>query len=158
MDDKKLDSSFERWLKRARGRGLFAGLDYDVALTLAFSAFSAGVVTGSRDIAERLPDHIKAIVSPPPRVMVDELRDSPFRIGSEGKMCCLTVDGETDEHLEALHKFAERLGFLRNQGRPKVGVAFYHVFESTRVRALELGAVFVPAQEQAEARAKRRDE
>jgi hypothetical protein len=83
-------------------------------------------------------------------IMVDELRPYPaardrcFRAGA----CHLTTDGALDE----LHAFAARLGLRRAWFQPHPSAPHYDLTAGRRAHAIELGAVFVPAREQAKAR------
>jgi hypothetical protein len=92
-----------------------------------------------------------------PVIMVDEFQrwggpaPRPFHYGSSH----LTVDGESDEHLAALHAFALRIGLRRSWFQDK-NVPHYDVTESMRRRALVAGAIFVSAADQARARIDRR--
>jgi hypothetical protein len=85
----------------------------------------------------------------PPRVYVDELMT--WGVWRYGESCHMTCSD-----LGTLHRFAERLGLKRawfqNHVRPEL--AHYDLTASKRRKALELGAVFVPAMEQARARRK----
>ena len=91
--------------------------------------------------------------------MVDELVSYPharhrcFRAGA----CHLTVDGSTPEHLAALHTFAARIGMKRAWFQDHRLAPHYDLTKSKRERALQLGAVFVSALEQARARIARRE-
>lgn len=81
-------------------------------------------------------------------VRVDELRVwpgawGPFRRGS----CHLMADTE-----EELHAFAERLGLRREWYQDHPLHPHYDLVPSRRTRALELGAVFVTAMDQARVR------
>ena len=64
----------------------------------------------------------------------------------------MTVDGLSDEHLEALHTFARRLGMKRAWFQNHRLAPHYDLTGSKRERALELGAAFVPAMDQARVR------
>lgn len=82
-------------------------------------------------------------------IMVDELKVwptawGPFRAGS----CHLTTDGTVDE----LHAFAARLGLRRSWFQHNPLAPHYDLVQSKRELALELGAVFVTARDQAKAR------
>lgn len=81
-------------------------------------------------------------------VKVDEFRIwAPTRIRCfKAGSCHLTADS-----VEELHEFALRLGLRRDWFQPK-STPHYDLTESRRTKALELGAVFVPAKEQALAR------
>lgn len=79
-------------------------------------------------------------------VMVDELRQWPtqircFKPGS----CHLTTDGELDE----LHAFAKQLGLRRAWFQEHAIAPHYDLTIKKREKAIELGAVFVSAREQA---------
>jgi hypothetical protein len=84
------------------------------------------------------------------KIMVDELAPTPnaearcFRAGS----CHLTIDGP----IEALHHFARRLGLRRSWFQEHRVHPHYDLTAQKRAKALELGATFVPAKEQAKAR------
>lgn len=87
------------------------------------------------------------------RIMVDELRifpsaKRPFHLGS----CHLTVDGP----LIALHAFAIRIGMKRRWFQDHRIAAHYDLTPGRRVRAVALGAVEVPALEQARQRRRAR--
>lgn len=85
-------------------------------------------------------------------VYVDEERDYPLsmikgRARRYGRRWChLTADS-----VEELHEFAARIGMRRSwfQGH---GTPHYDMVPRRRERALEAGAVFVPAREQARKR------
>lgn len=85
-------------------------------------------------------------------IMVDELRmwlprqPRPFHEGS----CHLTSDGP--RMLYDLHAFAKRLGLKRGWFQDRASWPHYDLTPARRVKALELGAVFVPAKEQARVR------
>lgn len=86
-------------------------------------------------------------------VYVDELRQWPtnircFKAGS----CHLTADT-----VEELHVFAKRIGMRRSWFQPKSS-PHYDLTPSRRERAIALGAVFVPAKEQARKRLKAKRE
>lgn len=84
-------------------------------------------------------------------IMVDELRTwmppttvpRVFRAGS----CHLTTDGSVEE----LHAFARQLGLRRGWFQDGT-TPHYDLTAPRRARALEQGAVFVPARDQARAR------
>jgi hypothetical protein len=87
-------------------------------------------------------------------IMVDEIirwphAKPPFRMGS----CHLTTDSDD---LVELHAFARALGLRREWFQP-VSSPHYDLTPARRMRALELGAVFVPAREQARARVKKKN-
>lgn len=91
-----------------------------------------------------------------PKVMVDEVRRwpharGPFRLGA----CHLTVDGDSPEHLDALHAVAARIGLSRRAYQPR-STPHYDLTRGMRAKAVEAGAVMVPAKEQAAARLARR--
>ena len=80
-------------------------------------------------------------------VYVDEIQTWPttircFRAGS----CHLMADD-----LDELHAFAARLGMRREWFQP-ASSPHYDLTPKRRAKALELGAVFVPAREQARRR------
>ena len=83
-------------------------------------------------------------------IMVDELRVWPgpkprcFLRGS----CHLTTDGDADE----LHAFAAKCGLRREWFQDHPRAAHYDLTPRRRERALAIGAVFVPAREQARRR------
>lgn len=80
-------------------------------------------------------------------VYVDELVRWPTRIGCfQNGACHLTADSP-----EELHAFAKRLGMKRAWFQDKV-TPHYDLTPTRRERALELGAVFVPAKVQARRR------
>ena len=79
-------------------------------------------------------------------IMVDELKDylpAPGRMA--GRWCHLTTDGD----LEDLHEFAQSIGLKREWFQEHPRVPHYDLRPSKRERALEAGAVFVSAREQA---------
>lgn len=90
-----------------------------------------------------------------PIVMVDEIQQwggkPPFHRGS----CHLTVDGETPEHIAALHEFAAIIGLKRAWFQPR-STPHYDLTPSKRRAAIRAGARPVPAFDQARARIKRR--
>lgn len=92
-----------------------------------------------------------------PIIMVDELVPYPnaklriFRAGS----CHLTVDGDSPEHMTALHAFADLIGCKREWFQPKSS-PHYDLTGSKRRAALRRGAVFVGCMAQARARIERR--
>lgn len=82
-------------------------------------------------------------------IMVDELRrypgaKPPFNRGS----CHLTTDGDID----ALHAFAGKIGLQRAWFQPHPLAPHYDLTPSMRERAMQSGATFVPARQQAIAR------
>lgn len=87
-------------------------------------------------------------------VMVDELKVWPharhrcFKAGSAH----LTVDGALDE----LHAFAARLGLRRAWFQDHVLAPHYDLSPAKHALALRLGALLVPAREQALRRVERR--
>jgi len=86
--------------------------------------------------------------------MVDELQRPPrtrHQCFADGA-CHLTTDGD----LEQLHDFAERLGLKRAWFQPHPLHPHYDLTATKRLKALALGAVFVPAREQAAARLRAR--
>lgn len=100
------------------------------------------------------------------RIMVDELQDAtPYptsghaaRVFGKGrKFCHLMVD--FDEHgqrdIEALHALADSIGMKRSWYQA-TSSPHYDLTPSKRLLALAMGAVFVPAKEQARARLERR--
>lgn len=90
-------------------------------------------------------------------IMVDELKmwlprqPRPFHEGS----CHLTSDGPNA--IDELHAFARKLGLKRGWFQERSSWPHYDLTPARRVKALELGAVFVPAKEQARARTTIRD-
>lgn len=81
-------------------------------------------------------------------VRVDEVRVWPtyiqcFRAGS----CHLTADS-----LDELHAFARAIGVRRGWFQGKSAVPHYDLTPARRERAIDAGAVFVPAREQARMR------
>lgn len=58
--------------------------------------------------------------------------------------------------LDELHDFARRIGMKRAWFQDHISMPHYDLVWSRRVRALELGAVFVPARQQARARVEKR--
>ena len=81
-------------------------------------------------------------------VYVDEIQTWPtaircFKAGS----CHLTCDGDVRE----LHEFAKKIGMKREWYQMK-STPHYDLTPRRRERALEAGAVFVPAKEQARER------
>jgi len=92
-----------------------------------------------------------------PIVMVDELRVWPnargiFRAGS----CHLTVNGESEAHIDALHRFAASIGMKRAWFQDHRLAPHYDLVRSRRDAALRAGAVEVDALTQARARIERR--
>lgn len=90
------------------------------------------------------------------KVMVDEIRQwpharGPFKRGS----CHLTVNGETDEHLAALHDLAGRIGLKRSWFQNK-RTPHYDLTPNKREEAIAAGAVEVDAMTQARDRLIRR--
>src|SRR5690606_17890862 len=81
-------------------------------------------------------------------VMVDELRPWPtkvrcFKAGS----CHLTATS-----LDELHAFAKRLGLKREWFQDHVLAPHYDLTVKMRAKALSMGAIMVPAREQARQR------
>lgn len=98
------------------------------------------------------------LAAPPPparpRVMVDELTSWPGAV--RGRLSChMTVDGDGEKQLEALHLVAASIGLRREwfQAGPP---AHYDLTLSKREAALRAGAEYVPAKEQALERVLRR--
>lgn len=90
-------------------------------------------------------------------IMVDDLQVWPhatgiFRAGS----CHLTVDGESPEHIEALHAFAKRIGLKRSWYQDHLLAPHYDLVKAKRDAALAEGAVYVHAIAQARQRQARR--
>jgi len=83
-------------------------------------------------------------------VMVDELKPYlyPNQRVPPGYWCHLTCDGDVEE----LHRFAKRIGCRRSWFQDHPGHPHYDLTSGRRTRALQLGAVFVPAKEQARRR------
>lgn len=80
--------------------------------------------------------------------MVDELRRWPTRIRCFKEGACHLTASTEDE----LHAFAERLGLRREWFQPHWSAPHYDLTGPKRAQAVKLGAVFVPAREQARAR------
>lgn len=88
-------------------------------------------------------------------MMVDELVLFPTRLRCFARGSCHLT---TDEGLDALHAFAARIGMRRAWFQDHPIAPHYDLTAARRNAALELGAVFVPAKEQARARSRvRRD-
>ena len=88
-----------------------------------------------------------------PVVMVDELAKWPHAKGPfRGGACHLTVDGETPEHLAALHTLADRIGLRREWFQPHRVHPHYDLTPAKRTAAILAGAVEVDAMTQARAR------
>lgn len=89
------------------------------------------------------------LVGEPMTVMVDELRRWPGEKPRcfEGGSCHLTCDGD----LEELHAFAKRLQLRKSWFRDG-RVPHYDLTTGRRAAALNMGAAFVPAKEQARQR------
>lgn len=91
-------------------------------------------------------------------IMVDELHVWPnakhrcFKKGS----CHLTVNGDSDEHMAALHAFAKTIGMKRSWFQPHRLAPHYDLTPSRRADAVSKGAVEVSAVDQAIARRERR--
>lgn len=84
-------------------------------------------------------------------VMVDELRVWPTKIRCfKGGSAHLTADS-----IGELHAFAKRLRLSRSWFQP-LSHPHYDLTPMNRERALDIGALFVPAKEQARARVKAR--
>lgn len=88
------------------------------------------------------------------RIVVDELQKWPTKLATfKDGSCHLMV--EPNEHgqldLETLHKFAARIGMRKSwfQSPPKASWPHYDLNASKRGLAIRMGAVFVPAREQA---------
>jgi len=80
-------------------------------------------------------------------VYVDEIHAWPTTIRCfRGGSCHLTADS-----LSELFAFADKLGLRRSWYQPK-STPHFDLTPKRRARALELGAVFVPAKEQARKR------
>jgi hypothetical protein len=90
-------------------------------------------------------------------VMVDDLRRWGTGRGVfKGRPSChLTVNGSTPEHLESLHRVAQRAGLERRwfQASPPASTPHYDLTEGKRAAALGNGAVYVTARDQAAMRA-----
>lgn len=89
-------------------------------------------------------------------IMVDELRGWPGRCQEKlfggGRLSChLTCEGD----LAALHAFAERIGLKREWFQDHPSAPHYDLTARMRARALQAGATFVPARDQAIARRKK---
>ena len=96
-------------------------------------------------------------------VMVDELQPcAPFApkgqasrvFGKEKSFCHMTVDGD----VELLHEVASKIGLRRAWFQDSPSAPHYDLTPSRREAALQAGAVFVPAREQAKARIAKRNE
>jgi len=88
-------------------------------------------------------------------IMVDELVVHPNAWGPfRGGSCHLTTDGSIEE----LHAFAKRLGMRRSWFQEHPVTPHYDLVPARRSRALVLGAVYVPAREQARRRRERRSD
>jgi len=80
-------------------------------------------------------------------LVVDELLPRPtakhkcLRAGS----CHMMANGYTDAHLDALHKFAERIGLRRSYFQPHRIAPHYDLTKGRREAALRAGAVEVMA-------------
>jgi hypothetical protein len=78
-------------------------------------------------------------------IVVDELVPRPtaklriFRAGS----CHLMANGYSDQHLDALHKFAARIGLQRRWYQPHKIAPHYDLTIGKRARAVAAGAVEV---------------
>lgn len=88
-----------------------------------------------------------------PVVMVDQVilyanARPPFHRGSAH----LTVDGSSDEHLEALHALAKRIGLRREWFQPHKLAPHYDLTPRRRMAAIAAGAIEVCAFEQARRR------
>lgn len=81
-------------------------------------------------------------------VYVDELRVWPTKIRAFKQGSAHLTADTVDE----LHRFARHLGLKREWFQGRSIVAHYDLTPSKRERAIELGAEFVPAKEQARAR------
>lgn len=87
-------------------------------------------------------------------VMVDDLVPRPtakhacFRPGS----CHLTVNGTSEAHLHALHEAARSCGLKRAWFQDHQLAAHYDLVASKQTQALDHGAVFIPARDQARER------
>jgi hypothetical protein len=85
--------------------------------------------------------------------MVDELKVHPNAWGPfRGGSCHLTTDGPVGD----LHAFAARIGMKRAWYQDHPVMPHYDLVPKRRAAALKLGAVFVPAREQARVRRDRR--
>lgn len=93
-----------------------------------------------------------------PTILVDEFKlwigkqPRPFHKGSSHLM----VDGDTPEHLEALHAFALTIGLKRSWFQDHPTHPHYDLVRSKRTLALDRGAKFVRASQQARDRIARR--
>lgn len=86
-------------------------------------------------------------------VMVDELRQWPHARGQfKAGSCHLTVNGDTPEHLQALHDLAARIGLRREWFQAHPRHPHYDLTASKRPAAIAAGAVEVDAREQARER------
>jgi hypothetical protein len=91
--------------------------------------------------------------------MVDEIQLWPhargvFRNGS----CHLTVNGDSREHLDALHDLAQSIGLKRAWFQPHKRHPHYALTPGKRAQAISAGAVEVDARTQAQERLARRRE
>lgn len=93
-----------------------------------------------------------------PTILVDEFQlwigkqPRPFHLGSSHLM----VDGDSAEHLAALHAFAKTIGLKRAWFQDHPTHPHYDLVRSRRTRALANGARFVSSREQARRRIARR--
>jgi hypothetical protein len=86
-------------------------------------------------------------------IMIDELHYHPKRVGRvpPGYWCHLT----TDEDIEGLHEFARKIGLKREWFQDHPIHPHYDLTARRRKMAWALGALFIPAREQARARLKK---
>ncbi len=85
-------------------------------------------------------------------MMIDEVRFSQFaRRPFKDGYSHLTTDSDVEE----LHQFAKRLGLKRSWFQHHELHPHYDLTPQRRIRALQAGAVFVPAKKQAKARLER---
>ena len=90
------------------------------------------------------------------RVFVDELRVWPNAKGIFKKGSChLMANGESSQHMEALHEFAKKIGMKREWFQDHPRHPHYDLTPSRRDKALKLGAIFVDSYTQAKERMER---
>lgn len=86
-------------------------------------------------------------------VYVDDLQQWPTKIRCfQAGSCHLSADT-----LDELHAFARRLGMRRSWFQPHRRMPHYDLTGARRELALQLGAIFVPAMEQARRRLRERE-
>jgi hypothetical protein len=93
-------------------------------------------------------------------VMVDELRDGkPYLVSASGRLKKLFKQFShltTDQSVDELHSFAARIGLRREWFQDHPLHPHYDLTSSRRLKAIEAGAVFVPALTQARQRRAKR--